>query len=319
MTETLSHGGVILRSLAPVDLFEPQGSWTDAYGPRYADSWLYALRVTRSDSGGPGMAAGRGNIMIGVGVRGAAVHLLLLHPPRTRDDLVDLTYLCEALQETFPGRSIILRKVPQALASRLQEISAAWIDAHRFVSPSDLEDDAIDETVCDLDVLESWLKSDNHVGKALRSRCRRFARNNMALETIVPDKLSQDVLATALTRVAKADPVKVAAYTRMLGGAALSTDPAVTVTVFAHNGEYHGLYLTHMLTVGSAGLYCALSSRAVPGITEWMDTMVFRELHERGVGDLYFGGSETAGVARYVSKFPVRPPRLRESTLLLRP
>jgi hypothetical protein len=48
-----------------------------------------------------------------------------------------------------------------------------------------------------------------------------------------------------------------------------------------------------------------------------MDAATFQLLHSRGVRQLHFGGSETEGVARYISKFPVHHPRLREQALVL--
>jgi hypothetical protein len=71
----------------------------------------------------------------------------------------------------------------------------------------------------------------------------------------------------------------------------------------------HGLYIGELLEKGSMGLYCAVSSRAFPGITEWMDYDFFQQIFHEGIHSLYLGGSETEGVHAYIQKLlPMTPP-----------
>ncbi len=72
----------------------------------------------------------------------------------------------------------------------------------------------------------------------------------------------------------------------------------------------HGLYISELLQEKCMGLYCAVSSRALPGITEWMDHDFFRQLFHDGIRYLYLGGSETSGVNAYIQKLPSRHPSL---------
>jgi len=64
----------------------------------------------------------------------------------------------------------------------------------------------------------------------------------------------------------------------------------------------HGLYIAELLEKDSMGLYCAVSSRSFPGITEWMDYDFFKQVFDDGIHYLYLGGSETQGVDAYVKK-----------------
>ena len=100
----------------------------------------------------------------------------------------------------------------------------------------------------------------------------------------------------------------------------VSSQPGNTYTTRVYQDEQatvHGLYVSETLAAGTMGLYCAVSSKRAPGITEWMDYDFFHQLYREGVHTLYLGGSETRGVDSYVKKLlPTEPSYLLQPLYL---
>jgi hypothetical protein len=78
--------------------------------------------------------------------------------------------------------------------------------------------------------------------------------------------------------------------------------------VMLKNDRIRGLYIYEILGLGQAGLYCGLTTRDEPGITEWMDYEVFRRLSQRGIHRLILGGAEKVGISRYIDKLLAQKP-----------
>ena len=79
--------------------------------------------------------------------------------------------------------------------------------------------------------------------------------------------------------------------------------------VYYKEKEIHGIDIVEFLDSNTVGLYCAVTSKAFPGITEWIDYDFFTRVLDLGVKTVYLGGSETQGVYQYIKKLsPSAPP-----------
>src|SRR5262249_14560352 len=108
------------------------------------------------------------------------------------------------------------------------------------------------------------------------------------------------------------DPDKYRSYQQIIHETCAQGSRTSRYTVCAYYDEdaiIQGLYISERLKDDQAGLYCAVSAKTFPGLTEWMDYDFFQRLFQQGTRSLYLGGSETRGVHDYVQKLlPATPP-----------
>lgn len=86
--------------------------------------------------------------------------------------------------------------------------------------------------------------------------------------------------------------------------------------IFLRAGEVCGVYFGERLSLTELGLYCAVTSRDEPGITEWMDVYFFKKMFLQGLRTVYLGGAEKQGINDFVNKLlPQRPAYFVEAVM----
>jgi len=267
----------------------------------YANSWLYMLRATRNDLGGLGYKFVGKDTIMGIGYRNNTLYLV--HPMGcgSFDAIVDF---CQQIRKKV-ACSIILKKIDRNLYERLSSTKLF----QGYVNDLALcEEEAFPENVLLLERLCS-------PGMDVRSlpllrKVKRFENGSMHL-------LAQRDCALiekhpGFHNLFGHNSEKYRSYLQIIQevDAHRVDDGRYTVCLYVdERAAMHGLYIGESWGAESMGLYCAVSSKSSPGITEWMDYDFFRQLFYNGIRYLYLGGSETQGVDAYIQKLlPVAPP-----------
>lgn len=268
----------------------------------YSNSWLYLLRSTRDKQGEMGYKFVGRETVIGVGCRNNAIYLV--HPMGSGRFHTTLD-LCLTLAHTFQC-PIILKKVDQRLYTYLQ---ANPLFQTGLEDISFLEEEAFSEHILSLEQLYHPRTGIYQQSIPFMRKVRRFEKSEKkltaqpALNNIEQNPGFQDLF--------KSHPEKYKSYKQMIQ--AVQRDEKgnhhyKTCVFYDEQSIVQGLYIGERLGRESMGLYCAVSSRSMPGITEWMDYHFFQQVYADGIPYLYLGGSETIGVDTYIQKlFPVVP------------
>lgn len=267
-------------------------------GPvRYANSWLYMLRATRSDYGLRGFTVCRDDFQAGLGFRHNVIYLI--HPigPAAA---VRLNEICKFFTANIDAK-IVIKKVNSDLATSLKSTNA-FASACRQDSKINLEDEYHRELFIDLDVLFVSRGVLNPKAAKLRQKIRRFKANS-CLDFFVDELRDATTLGRAFRFL---DRPKSEAYTNIID-AVLSADlrPPYIASVYQNFNSVHGIYVAEQLSDDAVGLYCAVTSKSSPGMTEWMDVTFFQKLHELGIKKILLGGCENDGVMAYCKKLLV--------------
>jgi hypothetical protein len=266
----------------------------------YADSWLYLIRATRCDKGDFGYKYFNNGLFVGAGLRNNVIHLV--HPLGhvTVSALIDL---CHDLHRST-GLTVVLRKIPHDLHCEMIG-SGHFCAENRSLSPGVLEDDAFPEHTIDLSLLSRMESLSRTTFSNLARQVRKFDPHAWQLQKPARRVDSALEAKAMLMELSGANREKYLAYSLLVREAFLnlSAYPVLLSRIYKDNHRVHGLYIAEALSDRTAGLYCALSSAAHRGITEWMDVDFFRYVHGLGYKEMLFGGSETSGVDRYVKKF----------------
>jgi hypothetical protein len=282
--------------------------------PRYADSWLYLLRVTRDDLGQFGYLLARGSGNYGIGFRKNVVYLL---PPSNAvvSDLAvsDVEYICSTIGQ-INGKDIILKQVDSSLALALLN-SGRFKTAEDWADRKLLEDEAYPEKLVDLDRL---FVDSAGISPSARNFCRKVVRFTRSCEELVTAPIDESIFKITDWAAPIAD--KLMNYCLMMQAVSM-TESVVERAYFTRiyrnrRGLVEGIYIAQRLNKETAGLYCSITSKSSNGITEWMDASFFRYLWEAGVKKLLLGGSETVGVAQYIRKLPIDSPRITSQPLI---
>lgn len=271
----------------------------------YANSWLYILRSTRDDQGGFGYKFVGKDTVMGIGCRNNTLYLV--HPIGAGrfDTTLDLCYRIRK-SVTCP---IILKKIDQELYERLSSTNLFQEHAEGLTL---FEEEAFPEHTLHLEKLHrpDFLMDPRSL--PLTRKVKRFEKGSMNL--LAKTDVSSIENYPGFYTLFGPNPVKYRSYLYIIREACSrrSGDGKYKVCVyFDERMTIHGLYISERLGEESMGLYCAVSSRSYPGITEWMDYDFFRQLFHEGIRYLYLGGSETEGVHAYVQKLlPLAPPYL---------
>lgn len=264
---------------------------------QYARSFLYLLRAAHGDHGTLGFKYISRNLTAVIGCRN---NLLYLTP------ITDVTYgkqlkeLCEQISAKTTRRLLIKKYSPDAYPhmKRIKRIQ---------LKEKDLEDDAYSETVLILSRIFVDLKGTvNPSASKFMKQLRRF--NRLKLHYTTADEINPGNL-YAVKQFLEKDPHKYANYLPLVHYLCKhGKDVKYRVMIFMAKDTVEGLYITEVFSLSEAGLYCAVTAKNKPGITEWMDWYFFHKLHTEGIKTLYFGGSETKGVAYYIKKLnPINP------------
>lgn len=263
----------------------------------HSNSWLYTLRTTRDDNGELGYKYWHQNSLIGIGVRNEIIYLM--HPMGTWDSkkIIDL---CRQISDNtdFP---IILRRVGNNLNKSL-------INSERFTpvdNRNDLEDDAFPETIIRPSTIYLPNLKLNPLASKLLKKAKRFEHTQIMLSFDTSVKtFGENRLIEALLEMSNGIHDKFTSYTMMLKEVISITKNQTYYKsyIFYYESKIHGIYIVEFLNSQSVGLYCALTSKAFPGITEWIDMEFFRKMRELEIETVFLGGSETIGVYRYIDK-----------------
>ena len=263
----------------------------------YANSWLYLLRTTRNDQGARGYKFVGKETLMGMSYRYNTVYLVHPMGPGRFQITLDLCYEIHKRMQC----PIILKKVDQALYEYL------WSTGLFQTSIDDLtlfEEEAFPEHILPLEELynaDSGLYQQQSI--PFIRKVKRFEKSSPKLltETEISDLESNP----GFQKLFGFNPDKYKSYIQVVREvrSRKSEDGKYKICVYYDEHQtIHGLYISELLAKKCMGLYCAVSSRAFPGITEWMDYDFFQQIFSDNIPYLYLGGSETQGVDAYVKK-----------------
>ncbi|HEY0753397.1 MAG TPA: hypothetical protein VGD98_05495 [Ktedonobacteraceae bacterium] len=280
----------------------------------YAHSWLYLLRAARNDHGGLGYKFVGNDMVASIGYRDHSFYIVHPAGKRRYDELIDL---CMRIYNVYRG-PIILKKVDQQLYAQLTEKQAFFIDGS---GREFFEEEAFPEHILQLERLFAPTAEMKQSLQPFLKKVQRFERQtklwavpNVAWKEIESNPGFQAVLGYS------SDKYK--SYMQILQEASSARGADSRYRFCAYYDEratIHGLYVSELFQEGIMGLYCAVSARSFPGVTEWMDYDFFQQLFNEGIHTLYLGGSETEGVHGYVQKLlPVVPSYLMRPLLIHR-
>jgi hypothetical protein len=272
----------------------------------YGNSWLYILRATRNDLGEPGYKFYKPGILLGMGVRKGRIYLTRPIGERRFENVLELSSRIFNLT----GCLVILKQIDQKLAERLLE-TGQFQNNHSVYEQSIFEDEAFPERLVVLEKLFNTDSSLNPATRNLRKKIKRFQRNGLKLHAYWNhSRADLQTFQESIFSLSEFDRDKYSAYLPIVKEILSETSDQARyrICAFYQREKMHGFYIGEFLSKVEMGLYCALSSKAAPGITEWMDTYFLTHAWDEGIRLVYLGGSETEGVDEYVKKLLPEPP-----------
>ncbi|HET8844484.1 MAG TPA: hypothetical protein VFN35_23650, partial [Ktedonobacteraceae bacterium] len=306
MTPPLSifPSGVSRMSSADADLFQ---EIFQREAICYARSWLYLLRATRDDNGGFGYKFVGEGMTAGIGYRHNTFYIVYPIGSRRFQHLMDL---CDQIHKNTL-RPVVIKKVDPGLYEQLSATRRFSANIDNFTL---FEEEAFPEHILQLERLFSPMAGTERLLHPFLKKVRRCETKLWSVQGISWDELECN---PGLQKLFGPDPDKYKSYKQILREATSSRkndSHYCTCFYYDEKGIIQGLYVSETLEKSSMGLYCAVSSKSSPGITEWMDYDFFHQLFQQGIHTLHLGGSETQGVDSYVKKllpvaplFPMRP------------
>lgn len=225
----------------------------------------------------------------------------------------ELQRLCHKLTDCL-GLPIVLKKFD---AERYPHITVSPPVRRDSVM---VEDDAEPETVLHLQKLfASDAGALNPVSRKLLRRAKSFeyhAENTEVIEDIRKVPLKKIEAFLARDKEKHANYIEILRY--MHGQA--HDRFKYKAMIFLIDNEVRGLYMVEVLSVNEVGLYGAITSKDVGGITEWMDIYFFKSLYTEGIRTIYLGGAENSGIAFYISdKLFAHRPGYRVTAMMFNP
>ncbi len=230
-------------------------------------------------------------------------HLYIIRPIGAFNALIDL---CTQIYEHFHG-SIIFKKVDQMLYNQLSVTPLFRIDT---TGQELFEEETFPEHILKLERLFSPTPATKPLLHPFLKKVQRFERQ----AKLWPERIASWehlVSNPGFSGLLGQNSAKYQSYAHVIQEACsgrTGNGRYKTCAYYDERGTLHGLYVSELLAQGIMGLYCAVSDRSAPGVTEWMDYDFFHQLFREEIQTLYLGGSETAGVHAYVQKLlPVHP------------
>ncbi len=270
----------------------------------YAKSWLYILRSTRNDQGGFGYKFVGKETLLGIGYRNNTIYLV--HPIGTGRFNTTLD-LCYKIHDRIKC-PIILKKIDQELYEQLYSTKLFRELADDLML---FEEEAFPENILQLKKLFSTYFGMNSQSIPLLKKVKRFEKSSIKL--LAKLEVSEEEIKSnpGFQNLFGQNSYKYKSYMQIIREASSLRPSDGRYKVCAYYDEHktiHGLYIAELLEKDSMGLYCAVSSKSFPGITEWMDYDFFQQMFNEGIHYLYLGGSETKGVDAYIKKLlPIAP------------
>lgn len=274
-------------------------------GVRYFQSWLYLLRACRVENGELGYKYVTSELVTTIGHRHGFLYVTLIFDAT---DGVRLKQLCDILVKVT-GLQVILKKFQ---AHKLTNT----IPSKQLVGNKAVEDDYTTETTLQLQKLfvteEGAL---NPAAERLIRKANTFTRRGSKLEVVAD---IENVPFEKIDRFLARDKEKYASYISMVRY--LKKQKAkpynYKTLIFLRGGEVCCVYLAERLSLTELGLYCGVTSKDEPGLTEWTDVCFFRKMFLEGIQTVYLGGAEKQGVSEFVNKLlPGRPSYSLEAVL----
>jgi len=262
----------------------------------YANSWLYLLRATRNDHGAIGYKFVGEETLMGMSYRYGTVYLV--HPMGAGRFKTTLDLCCEIRSRM--QCPVILKKVDHSLYEYLCATNLLQTDSDDLLL---LEEEAFPEHVLPLEKLYNADSGLYRQSLPFIRKVKRFAKSSLQLLTGA--EISDLESNPGFQQLFSFNPDKYKSYMQVIREIRSKSSQNGKYKICVYYDEYktiHGLYISELLEKGSMGLYCAVSSRAFPGITEWMDYDFFQQVFYDNIHYLYLGGSETQGVDAYVKK-----------------
>jgi hypothetical protein len=269
----------------------------------YANSWFYTLRSTRDSLGEFGYKFVGNETLMGIGYRHNTIYLV--HPIGTGrfDTTLDV---CLTIRDRLQS-PLILKKIDPALYEYLY---STGLFCESTGSLTLLEEEAFPEHILQLEELYSPLIGRYSQSIPFMKKVKRFEKSSKKLQAL--PEISGVESNPGFHNLFGPDPDKYRSYLQMIREVCSQGSSSGKYTVCAYYDEHaiiQGLYISEHLKDSHMGLYCAVSAKSFPGLTEWMDYDFFQRLFQLGTRSLYLGGSETRGVHDYVQKLlPAMPP-----------
>ena len=278
-------------------------SFADKRPAGYANGWLYHLRSARNSDGTRGFRILADDFMVTIGVRDQWVNVIA---PMGRDRLDQTPRVCKLIARVT-GLPLLLKKVDSSLAQQLL-LQKEFYSADQDVNI--LEDESFPEQSLNLRQLFDGQGSLTKAARQLRRRVRQFEGQGIELQEMNLLRATTANFELLLREVTQGNADKRSAYSeicRYFQSGQFDRNNYIASAFVDSRNRTHGLYLVEKLGNRTAGLYCAVCSRAFRYSTEWMDVAFFRQLAQQGIDRLLLGGSETAGVHHYVQKLLPTP------------
>lgn len=255
---------------------------------RYARSWLYLLRASHGEKGNLGYKYRDKDFVAIIGYRNNVVYIT---PVSDNTQGLKLKKLCDKIFLNIKSRIIIKKyhSAPSTLKAKSKRTSQL------------LEDDLYPETMLQLNKLFISLKGElNPAAKRLIQKERKFEK--IKDEFAIYDDITK-VSKSEIIQFLSCDKFKLASYLPLIDYIyEHQNDIRYKILLFIKEKKLQGLYIGEIFSLTELGLYCALTSKNIPGITEWMDTVFFRKMLQEGFQNIYLGGSESEGIAKYILK-----------------
>lgn len=256
---------------------------------------------------------------MGLGYRNQSVYIV---HPMGKNRFTETLTLCQKIQQSMRC-PIILKKIDQELYAYLR--SSEFFQKQQDVSISHaetllkypetarlLEEEAFPEHILHLSALYGSTASGYNKNGSFIRKVKRFEKNTITLLSERTCVHVEEMPGFSTLLVPNSE--KYQSYIQMIrevGTHDVGDGRYKVSTYYDEQQTLHGLYISESFGNGTMGLYCAVSSKGFPGITEWMDYHFFQRLYQDGIQYLYLGGSETQGVDTYIKKlFPISPPYL---------
>ncbi|MGH7204179.1 MAG: GNAT family N-acetyltransferase [Candidatus Levyibacteriota bacterium] len=271
---------------------------------QYARSWLYTLRTSHGKDGKRGYKFVTPDIIAIIGYR---TNVMYVTPILDKTHGVMLHKLCQAIFETTQC-PVLLKKFHQ---ESYEQFHSQMLPGSRHL----LEDDSCPETVIKLNKLFVSPRGEiNPLAKKFIKKVKKIEQLEMQFEVI------EDITKFSKTKVKKflaVDKEKYASYLPIIDYLYThQKDLQYKIMLFIYKKKLHGIFIGEVFSLTELGLYCGVTSKDTPGITEWMDSYYFRKMFFDGIQTVYLGGSEREGIAHYVNKlFPYNPPYFVQTVL----
>ena len=238
----------------------------------YANSWLYLLRSTRNNQGQRGYKFVGNETLMGMSYRNNTVYLV--HPMGAGRFKTTLD-LCYEIRSRMQCPTV-LKKIDQDL---YEYLSSTKLFQTATDSSTLFEEETFPEHILQLEKLYNPASGLYHQSIPFMRKVKRFAKSSPKL--LVETEISDVESNPGFQNLFAFNPEKYKSYMQIMREIRSKNTLNGKYKICVYYDEHrtiHGLYISELLEKKIMGLYCAVSSRAFPGITEWMDHDFFQRI-----------------------------------------